>query len=73
MPNFIDEYLGPRVDEDGGPGWQRVTKLIVTVTLIIMREINILRQEINTINSDNNLKARTIEQLKDAVKTELES
>ncbi len=73
MPDFIDEYLGPRVDKDGGPGWQRVTRLIIAVTLIIMREINILRQEINTINNDSNLQDRTIEQLKTAVKTELES
>ena len=64
--SFLDEYLGPRVDKDGGPGWQRVTRLIIAVTLIIMREMNILRQAAG-------LPDRTIEQLKDAVKTELES
>jgi len=57
MGNFVERFLGPRV---------RITRLLIAIMVIILREINILRQEAG-------LPDRTIEQLKNAVKDEIRS
>ena len=70
--SIFDKYLGPQVDNDGGPGPHKTIKLIRLVILVIMREINILRQEINTINANDNLADRTVDQLKNQIEQELD-